>query len=158
METSDGVLQGLNSYSTLGLSNFGLASPISQKIIHHELFVSLANLDGPRNVPAVIQQLAEKTIDANCALIRGRVISGETGHVISGTPFTAFYVAAPVYWPDEFSVCEVGEMSVAFAWLVPITNRESEFVSRFGWSAFEDRLIEAELDMCDINRKELPEV
>ena len=94
-------------------------------------------------------------VSTNQAFVRGQVIGPRSGHVIVGTPFTALYVAMPAYWPDAFATCELSDRIVVFAWLVPITTAEANFVRTMGWNAFENSLAEWDLDMCDLNRDEL---
>lgn len=147
------IMDGLHNYLTLGLHRFSLRSNSSQKLIRHELLISVRCNSEPMNIPAVLQDLGRQAIDCNCAFLRGEVIGPRSGAVILGTKFTALYVAMPVYWPSEFATCVKDDgTSFIFAWLVPITTKEAHFVFDFGWDKFEDKLVESNCDMCDLTR------
>ncbi len=156
VEAAGGAVPDVVSYSTIGLSDFPLRSKITQKIIYQELFISVADLEGYRNIPVLLVELGHQLIQSGEALVRGQVIGPREGSVISGGIFSALYVAMPAYWPDRFASCLTESKSVVFVWLVPITSSEAGFVRLAGWDTFENELSQADLDMCSIARRELP--
>jgi hypothetical protein len=96
-----------------------------------------------------------ETIERGYAYLRGDVI-GPRPAFTPGSLLTALYVALPVYFPDEFAVCNSRTLGpIVIFWLVPITSREAEFVRKNGWRAFEKRLIETQPDVVDTRRPEL---
>jgi hypothetical protein len=137
--------------STLGLSKEGLSDFKENKKYFQELFVC-SNSTTPRNLPAVLISLGLELLSTKKALLRGEVIGPRKGAVISGTTFSALYVASPVYWPDNFGSLICGDTTVIFCWLVPIFPQEANFIKKNGWSKFEDQLIETDPNMCDLNR------
>jgi hypothetical protein len=60
----------------------------------------------------------------------------------------ALYAAVPVYLPDEFG--QFGD--VVIVWLVPVSRSEADFVFVRGWPAFEERLIDIDPDLTDVDR------
>lgn len=146
---------GTVSFSTLGLSRIPLHSSVSGKEIRHELLVLTPDSlrDGP--LPALIHQVAMIAVHSGHAFLRGDVV-GPRGPLVPGSTLEAIYVAMPAYFPDEFASCEENGDPVAIAWLVPISAREADYAARNGWSAFEDRLVDADPDLTDFGRASLP--
>jgi hypothetical protein len=143
-----GPVEGSVTFSTLGLNFHRLKSATSAKPIRHELVMLARNDAIPENLGPVLQQVAAEAVDRGYAYLRGNVI-GPRGQLFPGTSFTAMYVANPVYFPEEFAAHD----QVAFAWLVPITTEEANFVATKGWPKFEDVLIRENPDLLDMHRQ-----
>lgn len=141
-------------YSTLGLSNFALASRRSGKVIRHELVMLTYFDESELGVPGVLQQVGLSAIESGEAYLRGDVI-GPRGPLRSGSKMEALYISAPAYFPDEFAVCELETATVVFAWLIPIGANEAAYVRSHGWNAFEERLVEENPDLLDLQRPEM---
>ena len=152
----NGTLPGCSKYCTVGLSHFELASSVSGKIIRQEiLFLSKAEL-GDRNIPGILQQVGDEALNRARAYLRGDVI-GPRGPLIDGSQMEALYVAMPVYFPESFYSCQSDEaVSIVIAWLVPISSREAGYIRNQGWDAFENKLLEYDPDLVDLNRSGMP--
>lgn len=150
-----GPFAGTVSYSTLGLSNQDLASPISNKIIRQELiFVSYANL-GDKNIPGILQQVGLQAINNKIAYLRGDVI-GPNGKLFEHSSLEALYSSIPVYFPESFQTFnEDGDVPTIQTWLFPITFNEVKYIKENGWDAFEDRLVELDPDLVDFKRESI---
>lgn len=150
-------LPNLNTLAitTLGLSRRALKSRSSGKEIHQELLVLMPKSCGAGPVPGQLQQVGRELWDTGVALLRGDVI-GPRGPLFRRSVLEAYYVAPPVYFPDEFATCNEGAYSVVFAWLVPVSRREAEFIEKSGWQTFEERLEGADPDLIDVSRESLP--
>ena len=146
---------GTVSFSTLGLSRYGLPSSTSGREIRHELLMIMPDSlrDGP--VPSLLHQVGMDVLTTERPLLRGDVI-GPKGPLVPGSSMEALYVGIPVYFPDEFGACQEDGHSVVIAWLIPISAQEAAYVGRQGWEAFEDRLVEADPDLTDVYRASLP--
>lgn len=139
-------------FSTLGLSNFQLISPTSSRLLRHELLMLAKISQVPENIGPVLQQIADEAILNNCAYIRGQTI-GPRNTIFQNSNFTTLYITVPVYFSEKFFSIETEMLGgVAFAWLMPITDRECEFIRSYGWKKFEDRLGELNPDMIDLDR------
>lgn len=56
--------------------------------------------------------------------------------------------------PDDFSVyTDENGSDIVFAWMVPITKTEADFIRREGWDKLENILIDEGTDLLDIDRK-----
>ena len=135
-----GVFESSRAYTTLGLSRF-----------HQELLLIAPESFGDGNIPKVLQDAAGVVLQRQTPLARGEVV--EVQPMFDCYPFTALYVALPVYFPEEFAEAVDDESSpVKIAWVVPITAAEAAYVKQHGWSAFEDLLTVQDPDLADFKR------
>lgn len=147
-----GPISDTVTYSTLGLSDVPLPSPVSDKQVTHELIFMTRLLTSDRNVPAILHELGVEAISRQRPYLAHEVI-GPRGTLIEGTKMEALYVTVPVYLPDSFAVCQSPEgASRVFAWLVPITRDEAAFIRTKGWKEFEELLCSTDPDLLDLNR------
>lgn len=148
-------LAGLQSsyvpYVSLGMSNYPLRSDASSRDIWQELLFLAPLGFGDKNIPALLQSVVSEAIGLERAYLRGQVI-GPRGNLFEGYPFTALYVSLPAYLPDSFKELRVEGRAIVFGWLIPITDREAEFVLSQGWEAFEDLLERKDPDLVDLAR------
>lgn len=149
-----GPLEDSATFSTVGLSNQELRSERSGKVIRHELVVVTRQGFGVRNIPALMQQLGMEAIREGRAYLRGEVV-GPRDAIFEGTQMAAFYVSAPSCFPSSFARVATSEGVVVFAWFIPITRPEAEYVLREGWEQFEDVLANAEVDLTDFDRNSI---
>ncbi|WP_102193367.1 suppressor of fused domain protein [Microbacterium aurantiacum] len=141
-------------YATLGLSRQALSSPDPGRSIRQELLVLAPEALKPDHVVSLLIQVGSMVIGTRRALRRGNVI-GPAGPLVPGSDLTALYVTMPVYFPDEFATFAGDEGDVLIAWLVPITTGEADFISRHGFDAFEDELVDQDPDLVDFRRSEM---
>ncbi|MBD8497389.1 suppressor of fused domain protein [Paenibacillus arenosi] len=147
-----GPFQGTVTYSTLGISHHKLECSSSNKLIRHELFMITDEDFGENEVVQVLQQLGLEALQAHSPYLRGQVI-GPRGIVFKGSSLEALYVSSPAYYPEEFHVYESGEeLPIVQVWMIPITANEADYVLRYGWSQFEDILVEEDPDLIDFSR------
>lgn len=150
-----GPIANTVTYSTLGLSDTPLPSPVSAKQVRHELLLMARPEFCDRNIPAILHQVGTEAISRSRPYLRGDVL-GPRGTLIPGTGMEALYVSPPAYLPDSFATYKSPEgMSCIFAWLVPITCQEAEFARTKGWEAFEDRLASVNPDLLDLGRRSI---
>ncbi|WP_407359100.1 suppressor of fused domain protein [Microbacterium sp. LTA6] len=145
---------GSVAYATLGLSRQALSSPDPGRFIRQELLILAPDALKPDLVASLLLQVGSMVIGTRRALLRGNVI-GPAGPLVPESDLTALYVTVPVYFPDEFATFEGDDGDVVIAWLVPITTGEADFISRHGWDAFEDNLVDQDPDLVDFGRSEM---
>ena len=146
--------RGLLVLSTLGLSNIPLKSETTGKAIRHELVLLVRDVPGARGLVGVLQQIGRGAIGSQSALLRGDFIAPRSP-LIAGSPLEGFYVSLPVFLPDAFAVHDPGGENIVFAWLVPISRSEAQFVSENRGGPFEDLLVERDPDLFDLERESL---
>lgn len=148
---SHGPIKDSLTLSTLGLSDFELEC--GAKRIRHELMFMTRQSFGSRNIPAILHDVGVEAIERKHPYLRGEVI-GPRGKLFPDTELEALFASSPCYFPDEFANCTPDDGTVRiFVWLIPITRREADFIATSGWKAFEDRLLQADPDLLDMNRK-----
>jgi hypothetical protein len=147
-----GPVEGTRALATLGLSKHKLMMGKTGRTVRQELVMAFRDEDGPRNLPAVMQQLAMSALDDHRAYLRGDVI-GPRGPIFSGSIYEALYVTVPVYFPDTFHQFEPeADDPIVLAWVVPITHGEAHLIQRRGWSFFEDQLEAQDPDLLAAER------
>ena len=147
-----GPLAGCKVFATVGLNLHELKCPRSSTLIRQELVFLAANSFGDQNVPGLLQQVGREALESHTALLRGDVL-GPRGRLFQDGEMEALYVSVPAYFPESFAAFTPQEgLTIVIAWLVPVTAGEAAFVTRFGWSAFEDNLASSQPDLCDPTR------
>lgn len=148
-----GQAEQASAFCTVGLSNFQLRSHVSDKLIRQELLILLSESCEDQNIPAVLQQLGNAALDRKAAFLCGEIVE-RNKPVFRNRPFYAFVAAVPVPLPDDSSVyTDENGSDIVFAWMVPITKTEADFVRRESWDKLENILIDQGTDLLDINRK-----
>jgi hypothetical protein len=128
---------GCTSYVTVGLSEHRLTGP--KKDVRLELILALrADVAPP---VGVLVGIGEEILARHEPVLRGDVVK-------VGGAIEWLYATVPVYYPDGLAQFD----DVAVCWLVPVFDREAQYVKRHGWDAFEDRLAEADPDLTDLGR------
>lgn len=150
---SKGPFPDTVTYSTLGLSDVQLPSPVSNQRIRHELILVSYTSFGDGNIPGVLQRVGLDALKNGRPYLRGDVI-GPYGTLFESTQLEALYVTMPVYFSDSFFTFDADESDIPIvqAWVVPITRKEANFVKQQGWSKFEDMLENSDPDLVDFHR------
>jgi hypothetical protein len=154
-EMNNGFYQNISAFSTIGLSWYPLVSDVSGKIIYQELIILLPENYGQRNVPAVLHDIGQYALDNSRAYLRGEVFDYYQGVIFTETNFTAFYIARPVYFSDNFFECHDSKTGnkIILCWLIPIYQSEKIFIKENGWNKFEEKIEETNPDFFDLQRK-----
>lgn len=145
---------GLVTSLTLGISGHVLTQPLSGTKIRQEL---LTCVDAKyRELPwhEVLLATAKVLLERHTAIRLGEVL-GPAGALFPEVRWcnaTALLCAPPAFFDADFSEPTFDEISMIFAELIPITTSEAEWVQRFGWSAFFDRVNAGEIDILNLRR------
>jgi hypothetical protein len=151
-----GRVEDIAVFSMLGLS---AAAAIAEAggtggCLRQELLMAVPETFGKRNVPTLAQQLGMIALKRERPVARGEIVAGKNP-LFPRRPFRGFYASPPcVIAEDAFEVCtrEDGR-KVGFLWMVPVYQREMDFVRQHGFSRLEELIIERELDLVDVDRK-----
>ncbi|WP_370946780.1 suppressor of fused domain protein [Amycolatopsis sp. cg5] len=131
---------GVTTLVTLGLSNSHLEGGHQELLMH--LPVSMGNMG-----PALLD-FARKLKASGRVLARGEYVRLGEGFLGTGE-MSGLLAYGPVYLPDGFGTCEVGDHPVVIAWLIPITPAEERFVDTHGWRALEEAFEAEDPDLTD---------
>lgn len=152
IQLGGGTIEGVQTLVTLGLSNFPLCVGGTSRRLRQELMFMFRESEGPRTLPALLQQVAGEALERDQAYSVGEVI-GPRNDLSAGSSLSALYVAMPVYLPDSFHVHESPALgSVVVGWLVPITSSEAAYVRVHGAPTFDHELARHDPDLLDFRR------
>ncbi|WP_433811407.1 suppressor of fused domain protein [Flavobacterium johnsoniae] len=145
---------GIASFLTLGLSDHVLYLT-ETKDVRVELILSLYNNYPKNNIFDVLLNVSEEILIKHKAPLRGHVIKTKL-HFLTNFNISGFYITHPVFFEEDFWVYENSEPSTVFLWLIPVNQREIDFIESDGWEKFEDLLEEKDdCDFWDLNRKSI---
>src|SRR5438105_9150582 len=74
LQFNNGPISKATVFSTLGLSEFELASPFAGRTIRHELIFMAQSGFGYRNIPAILHDVGTEAISRGRAYLCGEVI------------------------------------------------------------------------------------
>lgn len=145
---------GSLAYSTLGLSRHRLQGRGGAEV--RQEFVLLTTPSLPvEYVLTVFEDAGKGVIEVGRGLRQGDLL-GPVPPPVPGSGMAALYVAMPVYFSDEFALYEPDDgPDVEVLWLVPVSDREYDFVEAYGWEAFEELLERQDPDLVDVYRPEI---
>lgn len=111
-------------------------------------------IESPEETPRIVETLA--------IVAHSHATSGHPYHVgrtidlgrpwLDGATATNFLVDHPFLYEPDVEWCRLGEESVQFVWLVPITTAEAGFARRDGADALTDLLEQRQADVLDPGR------
>ena len=145
---------GAMAYSSLGMSRHRLQG--RGGVETRQEYVLLVTPSLPvEYVLTVLRDAGQAALAVGRGLRQGDVL-GPVAPPVPGSAMAALYVAMPVYFPDDFSLYESGEgPDIEVLWLVPVSQREYDFVEAYGWEAFEELLERQDPDLVDVYRPEI---
>lgn len=143
-------LDGTVTYSTLGLSQHILDMPKGRSV-RQELLLAVQTGSAREDFSKLLFHVAESVVETHRALLRGEVFP--LGHpIVRGSSCCHLYASLPVVFPEGLATCDSTQPSTVFVWLLPITDREEREIRSIGWSRFEDKLEQADVDLFDLAR------
>lgn len=146
-------IEGLQSFSTLGLSNYPLEC--RGRHIQQELMISVLNKFGSLNIAGLLQQLAIRALERQAAFAPGDVIAAPHA-LFDGKPFCSLYTTKPGFMPEEFINYSTGDGDkITFSILLPITPSEEKYISQHGYERFDILFIGSGADMLDLDRNSI---
>ena len=82
----------------------------------------------------------------------GQIIPNVVNAYVSGTELKHAVLLAPVYW-DAYTALGDNNLSVSWLMLVPISDKEKEYIHINGIDAFENKLASNSFDIIDFRRR-----
>lgn len=140
---------GVSSYVTLGMSAFELDLP--KGIVRQELIFSVYNRYSEEDTASFLLTFCESILQSSKGLLRGEVI-GPGDSLISDVKSNSLYVSIPVVFDEGVQVCSDNSNNVVFVWVMPLQEKEADYVKNSGWNLFEDNLSQVHTDFWDLDR------
>lgn len=140
--------QGVITYITLGLSNTEL--DIGNKYVRQEFIFAAEEQFDQGAVASFLLTFAQHVRTSTRGILRGDFVDGKP--LITGVKVTGIYASVPVFWGSTFHEFEESKPTTIFVWLMPILKSEARVIKEQGWNAFEDKLVDKEIDFWDLNR------
>ncbi|ROH90612.1 suppressor of fused domain protein [Chryseobacterium cucumeris] len=138
--------EDIRTYSTLGMNRYFI------EYYYEFIFVCMARYS-ESEIASFLTSFAEYLIDGEKGIRRGDVLSFDFT-MTSETKMNSLYFTLPFYFNDELQELQLEDKEVVFPLIVPVYQDEAELIKEKGWNAFEDFLVENEIDdLWDLNRK-----
>ena len=137
-----------NVYATIGLNEMDggvISDGISVRI--ELISIALSNFEYMGNI---ISSVAYEIMD-NGSFNYGDVIQNVVSAYVPDTQLKHVVLLSPVYWRDYAPLVE-GNVSVSWLMLVPISDKEMEFIQANGIKAFETKLANSAFEILDLKR------
>ena len=141
--------QGLVTYSTLGLSHHVIHLPT--KAVRQELVMTVRRRFEGAHIVSLLATVGGWMLERHQALLRGEVLRNGGG-IPEGGALASLYAAAPGMLPDAFATMSTTDPPTVFVWLIPVSDEEAGLVATHGWPWFEERLLEQQPDLFDLQR------
>lgn len=69
---------------------------------------------------------------------------------VNGSSCKHFLISLPYPYGPDLGVCKIDEeLTINYSWLLPITEKENQFLNNFGLEMLESRFDEYEIDAID---------
>jgi hypothetical protein len=152
VEFEPGRIDDAIIYSTLGLSDFVLDSPISDDRFRVELLMIVPTTRRGDAVPGLLLELGRTVAERREVPMIGDLFRN-VGPLRDVASMDTLYVGRPLYFPADFAGFRSGDIGVSIAWLVPVSRAEAALVDEQGWEVFEQLMYDREdMDPVDFDR------
>ncbi len=145
--------ENVNSYSTLGLSQYTANLQSKGKILSVE-FVSACDSSYPL-FPNVISTCAFQVMDGKQNYGPGTVITDVVSMYYPAFDMKHMWMAYPFLWGNAPHTFAVQQKLVAWLQLIPISDKEYQYLLKNGYDALEDLFEKEQVDVLDMKRHSL---
>ncbi len=151
-EGKDRPFAGVSTFSTIGLSEYPIGLMDGDKEIRAE-FIGAAGNDF-EYFPNIVSTCAFMIINDGYSCSPGTVYPNVLDYYYDGTDMKHIYFTTPSAWDG---LPEVQEQDTVTEWLmmVPISDRELEFLNVNGSEVLEGKFEEMDIDMFNLARKSI---
>lgn len=139
--------EGLISYGTLGLSETDVGLVSDGK----DLRVELVGISNQEIFPNILTTAAFEIMDHQ-TIEYGYVMNNIISYYVKDTTTPHLFFISPAMWDKELEELEDPQKYVSFLLAVPITEKERLFLKKNGVEELENKLDEAQADICDLHR------
>lgn len=146
--------QEMHSYCTIGLNEFPMTIDDGSDLGFRVELMLGSNPDSTSYSDLLIwmsQFYINETVLFPGTVMRGAV--KDSGVKNNNLPNA--YVTYPFGWLHNFEFFQASEYDIRFLLILPISNNEMEYLSKYGKDKFEDLLVEKEVDVFNFHRESI---
>lgn len=149
MKSDSGVIKGIPTCATIGLSQTDIGLSVKGKELRVELVAS-CDLN-PETLGNILATISFETMDTkSCAY--GMLIPNAISSYVKETELKHAVLMSPVFWP-KYQVLEDDECTVAWLMVVPVTDSEKKYIEQNGVAAFDSLLEREDTDIINMKRE-----
>jgi Suppressor of fused protein (SUFU) len=150
VKVSNQPAPAVTTYSTLGMSRTKLIMPKNRVVRQELIFSAFEGYNSPK-IASFLLNFGDSVLRSGRALLRGDVL-GPYSSLTQGAHVNFIYCTVPVMFDSRLATMVDSDPATVFVWLMPITDREAQFVKSNGWSKFEDILETSSPNFWDLDR------
>ena len=151
LSSVDSPCKGVISYATIGLSEHEIDLFSNDKSLRVEL---LGACDAKEEFFANILATIAFEIIQNKKCLYGDIIQNVVAEYDPNSEMKHVYLMNPFLW-KKFETLEFKDRLVTWLLIVPVSDKEKDFATKYGWKALEDEFAEQNIDIYDLNRKSI---
>lgn len=142
--------EGVTSYSTIGLSDTPIYIDGAQIDLRVEFVGVCAN--SVTEFPNMVTTAAFCVINSKWSCAPGEIIKDVVSMYDCSKTLKHIMLVSPFLWGDKLGTLELPNKTVAWLFLVPISEEEYQFAQAEGSSRLEELFEEHQIDVFNINR------
>ena len=139
---------GVTSYGTIGISAISSRLNGSVSNIHVELVG--ASYSRYRELSRGLLIIAERVLAGEWTCCPGTIFPGVLNQINS-----EIYLMSPILWNDKLRTITIGDVKLAWLQVIPISKSEANFARKYGTNALETILEDNEIDIFDLERRQV---
>lgn len=144
---------GINTYSTIGLSQYSIDLERKDGREIRVEYICMCNSDFA-DCSNIMATCAFNIVKDNYSCRPGMITYDAIACYCDDLEMKHIYYTTPVYW-DNLQGIEIDNIIVNWLLMIPISDKELEFLEEYGDEKFEDLLEANEIDVFDIYRKSI---
>lgn len=146
----DTPFKGMNTYSTIGLSDYSIGLLVEDKELRVEFIGSCES--EYRKYANILSSCAFNIINTQFSCSPGTVYSDVVSEYYKETTMKHILFTAPFLWED-IETLEMSDYYVTWLMMVPISNKEFDFLKMNGAEELEILFEKNDINLFDLNRK-----
>ena len=146
----DTPFKGMNTYSTIGLSDYSIDLLVEDKELRVEFIGSCES--EYREYANILSSCAFNIINTQFSCSPGTVYPDVVSEYYKETTMKHILFTAPFLWED-IETLEMSDYYVTWLMMVPISNKEFDFLKMNGAEELEILFEKNDINLFDLNRK-----
>jgi hypothetical protein len=150
LSCSDRPLDGVTSYSTIGLS----AHSIDQTVDNIPLGIEIVGVcaSSYECFPNILGSCAFNIINTKYTCYPGAIFQDIVKYYLPNGPMMHILFLPPFFWEDKLTTLSFKNKKVAWLLAVPISDNELKYAKQYGVAALETLFEKHQIDIFDLQR------